>query len=106
MQPALMKKEQLILWTSSKDPEVSLIITTNGGTCSIRTLPLLDYDLITQNPKLIVGYSDATALQVGIHAKTGALSLTGFNCSDIKNGTVAENTWSSLTCQHFSGQFV
>jgi muramoyltetrapeptide carboxypeptidase len=34
-----------------KDPEVSLIITTNGGTCSIRTLPLLDYDLITQNPR-------------------------------------------------------
>lgn len=79
-----------------KDPEISLIITTNGGTCSIRTLPLLDYDLVTQNPKLIVGYSDTTALQVGIYAKTGVLSLTGFNCSDIKNGAVAENTWSSL----------
>lgn len=79
-----------------KDPEASVIITTNGGTCSIRTLPLLDYDLIMQNPKLIVGYSDATAMQLGVYAKTGALSLTGFNCSDIKNGTVAENTWSSL----------
>jgi muramoyltetrapeptide carboxypeptidase len=79
-----------------KDPEVSVIITTNGGTCSIRIMPLLDYDLITQSPKLIVGYSDTTALQVGIYAKTGALSVTGFNCSDIKNGTVAENTWISL----------
>ena len=79
-----------------KDPEVSVIITTNGGTCSIRTLPLLDYGMITQNPKLIVGYSDATALQLGIYAKTGALSLTGFNCSDIKNGTVAKNTWTSF----------
>ncbi len=79
-----------------KDPEISVIMTTNGGTCSIRTLPLLDYDLITQNPKLIVGYSDTTALQLGVYAKTGALSLTGFNCSDIKNGTVAGNTWSSL----------
>jgi len=79
-----------------KDPEVSFIITTNGGTSSIRTLPLLDYDLISQTPKLIVGYSDATALQLGIYAKTGALSLTGFNCSDIKNGTVAENTLASL----------
>ena len=79
-----------------KDSEVSVIITTNGGTCSIRTLPLLDYDLITQNPKLIVGYSDTTALQLGVYAKTGALSLTGFNCSDIKNGAVAKNTWASL----------
>ena len=79
-----------------KDSEVSVIITTNGGTCSIRTLPLLDYDLIIQNPKLIVGYSDTTALQLGVYAKTGALSLTGFNCSDIKNGAVAKNTWTSL----------
>ena len=79
-----------------KDPEVSVIITTNGGTCSIRTLPLLDYDIIRQNPKLIVGYSDATALQLGVYAKTGAWSLTGFNCSDIKNAAVSENTWSSL----------
>ena len=48
-----------------KDPEILVIIITNGGTCSIRTLPLLDYGMITQNPKLIVGYSDATALQLG-----------------------------------------
>jgi muramoyltetrapeptide carboxypeptidase len=79
-----------------KDPEVSVIITTNGGTCSIRTLPLLDHDLIQRHPKIIVGYSDATALQLGIYAKTGALSTTGFNCSDIKNGAVAKNTWTSL----------
>ncbi len=79
-----------------KDPEISVIITTNGGACSIRTLPLLDYGLIQQNPKIIVGYSDTTALQLGIYAKTGVLSVTGFNCSDIKNGVVADNTWASL----------
>lgn len=79
-----------------KDPEISLIITTNGGACSIRALPLLDYNQIKKNFKPIVGYSDATALQLGIYAKTGALSLTGFNCSDIKNGTVAQNTWTSF----------
>ena len=82
-----------------KDPEVSVIITTNGGACSIRTLPLLDHDLIKRYSKIIVGYSDATALQLGIYAKTGALSITGFNCSDIKNGVVAKNTWASfLSC--------
>lgn len=84
------------IMTFIKDPEISVIITTNGGTGSIRTLPLLNYDLIIQNPKLIAGYSDATALQLGIYAKTGALSLTGFNCSDIKNGTVPKNTLTSL----------
>jgi len=79
------------------DPEVSAIMTTNGGACSIRILPMLDYDLIRQNPKCIVGYSDTTALQLGIYAKTGALSITGFNCGDIKHGTVADETWTSLS---------
>ncbi len=44
-----------------------------------RTLPFLDYDLVQQNPKFIVGYSDATAMQLGIYTKTGVPSLTGFN---------------------------
>ena len=53
------------IMTFFKDKDVSAIITTNGGTCSIRTLPLLDYDVIRTNPKPIIGYSDATALQIG-----------------------------------------
>lgn len=79
-----------------KDPEISIIVTTNGGACSIRTLPLLDFDLIRKNPKMIVGYSDATALQLGLYAKTGISSLTGFNCSDIKMSKVADKTWETL----------
>ena len=39
-----------------RDPEVSTILTTNGGTCSIRTLPLLNFDVIRKNPKPIIGY--------------------------------------------------
>jgi muramoyltetrapeptide carboxypeptidase len=76
------------IMTFFKDSDVSAIITTNGGTCSIRTLPLLGYDIICKNPKPIIGYSDATALQLGVYSKTGCLSFTGFNCSDIKNGSI------------------
>jgi muramoyltetrapeptide carboxypeptidase len=78
------------------DPAVSALITTNGGACSIRTLPLLDYEIIKNNPKPIIGYSDATALQLGIYAKTGCMSFTGFNCSDIKNGTIEPRILSTL----------
>ncbi len=80
-----------------KDSDVSAIITTNGGTCSIRTLPLLDYDVIRKNPKPIIGYSDATALQLGIYTKTGGISFTGFNCSDIKDAAIDNRILSTLT---------
>ncbi len=79
-----------------KDPDISVIVTTNGGTSSIRTLPLLDYDIICKNPKPIIGYSDATALQLGIYAKTGGISFTGFNCIDIKNDSINQQILSTL----------
>ena len=80
-----------------KDPEISVILTTNGGACSLRTLPLLDYEIIRKNPKPIIGYSDATALQLGIYSKTGGISFSGFNCSDIKNDTINDVILTSLT---------
>ena len=76
------------IMTFFKDSAVSVLLTTNGGACAIRTLPLLDYDIIRDNPKPIIGYSDATALQLGVYCKTGIRSLTGFNCSDIKQMNV------------------
>jgi len=79
-----------------KDPDISAIITTNGGTSSIRTLPLLDYDIIRNNPKPIIGYSDATALQLGIYSQTGGISFTGFNCTDIKNDSINQKILSTL----------
>jgi muramoyltetrapeptide carboxypeptidase len=78
------------------DPEVFAILTTNGGTCSIRALPLLNFDIIRKNPKPIIGYSDATALQLGIYSKTSVTSFTGFNCTDIKNGSINNVILSTL----------
>jgi muramoyltetrapeptide carboxypeptidase len=78
------------------DPEVSLIVTTNGGCSSIRTLPFLDYYVLSNNPKPIVGYSYTTGLQLGIYAKTGITSITGFNCTDISSGTIENSMWQSV----------
>lgn len=66
-----------------QDPDVSALIVTRGGVGSIRTLPLLDFGIINNNPKPIVGFSDTTALQLGINKKTDLISYTGFSCSDI-----------------------
>lgn len=59
------------------DPEVKAIITTIGGHSSHQLLDELDYDLIAANPKIFMGYSDITALHLGIHARTGLVTFLG-----------------------------
>lgn len=59
------------------DPEVTAIIATRGGYGCTRILPLLDYDLIRSHPKILLGYSDITALLVGIYEQTGLITFHG-----------------------------
>ena len=53
------------------------MIFARGGWGSARVLPLLDYDLIRDNPKILLGYSDATALISGVHSQTGLVTFHG-----------------------------
>jgi muramoyltetrapeptide carboxypeptidase len=59
------------------DPNVDAIVAFRGGYGASRLLPYLDYELIRRNPKLLMGYSDITALLNGIHAKTGLVTFHG-----------------------------
>lgn len=59
------------------DKEVKAIIAVRGGYGTPRLLPLLNYPLIKRNPKILVGYSDLTALQLAIYRKTGLISFSG-----------------------------
>ena len=58
------------------DPDIRMIFA-RGGWGSARVLPLLDYDTIAGNPKVLLGYSDATALITGVHAQTGLVTFHG-----------------------------
>lgn len=58
------------------DPEIKGI-WARGGWGSARVLPHLDYDAIAANPKVIVGYSDSTALLSAIHHRTGLVVFHG-----------------------------
>ena len=53
------------------------MLPTRGGWGSARLLPHLDFDTIRRNPKVILGYSDITALLNGIHARTGLVTFHG-----------------------------
>lgn len=61
------------------DTEVDAIVCIRGGYGSPRILPYLDYEIIKQNPKVIVGFSDVTALLNAIHVKTGLITFHGPN---------------------------
>jgi muramoyltetrapeptide carboxypeptidase LdcA involved in peptidoglycan recycling len=62
--------------TMFADSSVQAIIAAIGGDHSCHLLPLLDFDLIASNPKIFMGFSDVTVLNVAIWTVTG---LTTFN---------------------------
>jgi muramoyltetrapeptide carboxypeptidase len=59
-----------------KEPGIRMIFA-RGGWGAPRVLPLLDYDMIRENPKILLGYSDATALLSAVHTKTGLVTFHG-----------------------------
>lgn len=59
------------------DPDVAALFCTRGGYGTPRLLDLVDYQVIRNNPKIFVGYSDVTALQLAIFAKTHVVTYSG-----------------------------
>lgn len=59
------------------DPQVKGILTVIGGFNLNEILPYVDYKLIKDNPKIVCGYSDITALAWAITAKTGLVTYSG-----------------------------
>ncbi|MCP2263202.1 S66 peptidase family protein [Promicromonospora thailandica] len=59
------------------DPSVAGILTVIGGYNSNELLPYLDFDLIAAHPKVFCGYSDISALQNAILARTGLVTYSG-----------------------------
>lgn len=59
------------------DKKVEIILCANGGYNVNQILPYLDYKIIKQNPKIIIGYSDITALLIAIMKKTNLTTYYG-----------------------------
>ncbi len=59
------------------DPEVDVVQTLQGGYGSAQTIPYLDFDLIAEHPKALVGYSDITALHVALLQRAGLATIYG-----------------------------
>lgn len=60
-----------------RDPEVDILMSSIGGNNTNSILPYIDYDHLRAHPKPIVGFSDTTALLLGIYAKTSVTTYYG-----------------------------
>jgi muramoyltetrapeptide carboxypeptidase len=63
------------------DPDIDAVMALRGGYGAPQILHLLDYDMIAQNPKLFIGYSDITALHTALRQQAGLATLHGPNAS-------------------------
>ena len=83
------------------NPRVKAIFTVRGGYGTQRLLPLLDRRAIAGNPKILVGYSDITALQLALFTRFRLVSFSGpMVASDMAGGlreAAEEQFWRCLT---------
>ena len=59
------------------DRDVKAIWAARGGSGCSALLPNIRYDLIRRNPKILVGYSDITALHLAIYRHAGLVTFHG-----------------------------
>jgi muramoyltetrapeptide carboxypeptidase len=84
-----------------QDKEVDIILCTRGGWGSLRLVDRLNYKLIQENPKPLVGYSDITTLQLAIWTKARVPAFSGPMLTvEMGQGIT------SFTAQHFWGQLL
>jgi muramoyltetrapeptide carboxypeptidase len=74
------------------DKEVRAVFAVRGGWGSARILPYLDWNVIRANPKLLIGFSDITALHLAFAARAGFPTIHGPN---------AGSSWSKFSLGSF-----
>lgn len=78
------------------DKNVKAVFTVIGGFNSNQILKYIDWDLIRNNPKIISGYSDITALNDSFFAKTGLVTYSAPQYS-----TFAQKLYFDYTLDYF-----
>jgi muramoyltetrapeptide carboxypeptidase len=74
------------------DPTVNAVMAVRGGWGCARLLPHIDFATIAKNPKILVGYSDLTALLLAVHARTGLVTF---------HGPMGVSTWNAFNLDSF-----
>lgn len=81
------------------DEDVRAVFAVRGGWGCARILPYLDFDLIRAHPKLLVGFSDITALHLAFAAHAGFTTIHGPNAAS----SWGELSWNAFHSLVFEG---
>lgn len=78
------------------DKNIKAVITVIGGFNSNQLLRYLDWNLIKENPKILCGFSDISALNNSVYAKTGLVTYSGPHYS-----TFGQKLYLDYTIEYF-----
>jgi muramoyltetrapeptide carboxypeptidase len=70
------------LMAAFSDPETTAVWCARGGYGVSRLLDRIDFDLVRRHPKVLIGFSDITALHIAIHQRTDLVTFHGPNLQD------------------------
>lgn len=73
------------------NPKVRAIFIVRGGYGSHRILSMIDYKSLKCNPKIFVGYSDITVIQLAVFKKTGLVTFAGPMLAPDFSKTISES---------------
>lgn len=80
-----------------KNPDIDGIFCIRGGYGATKILPLLDYEMIKENPKVFVGYSDVTALHIAFNQRCELVTYhTPMPSTEFVKPEMDDYTWNSF----------
>ena len=79
--------------------DIAALICVRGGYGSNYLLEKIDYGMLAEHPKILLGCSDITSMLTAIHDRTGLIVFHGpMVAKDIADGTFDQSSWNnSLT---------
>lgn len=74
------------------DPEIRAVLCNRGGYGAQRILSHVDYDAVRRDPKLLIGFSDITALHGALWTQTGLATVHGPVAGQLERGGLFAST--------------
>ena len=87
-----IKERVADLHSAFEDPDVKAVFCARGGYGAAMLLDSIDFGLIRKHPKIFTGYSDITALHLGIHQASGLVTF---------HGPTTLSNFNDYTLEHF-----
>lgn len=91
-----------------RNPRIRAVMALRGGYGTPRLLDRIDYAAVRRDPKIVVGYSDITALQMALFRRTGLVTFSGplgaVEFSGTPDPVTEESFWRLVTSRRTRGK--